>query len=357
MRSVICLLLLATAVVVPAAAQEESSKALVQVVTTLPDYAWAAVQIGGDRVEVHSIARGNQDAHYVRPRPSYQAMISAADLLVTTGLDLEIWLPTLLDAAGNRQVLDGSPGYVAAWPGIEMLGIPSTADRSRGDIHLYGNPHIHTDPLNMVLIGRNILAGLKRVDPDHATGHEERAEVFEDRLYRRLFGDDLVDLIGGKALARLARSGKLFSFLEDKEFPRGSGRFLQERLGGWLRQAEPLRGAEIIAYHQNWIYFTRRFGIKVAGYMETKPGIPPTPRHVQEIMELIQRRDIRVILSANYFDPSKPQAIAERTGRYRRDRSPVHRRRRGQGGLRGSDRYVDRGLAGGTGAAVRPGRL
>jgi ABC-type Zn uptake system ZnuABC Zn-binding protein ZnuA len=202
---------------------------------------------------------------------------------------------------------------VAAWPGIELLDVPASVSRAGGDIHIYGNPHIHTDPLNMILIARNILAGLKKVDPARAALFEEREKILEDRIHRRLFGDELVDLLGGDTLARLARGGKLRSFLESKEYPRGSGRFLIDRLGGWMEQAAPLHGARIIAYHKNWIYFTERFGLEIAGYVETKPGIPATPRHVEMIMNLIRSEGIRVILSANYFDAAKPRTIADRT--------------------------------------------
>lgn len=285
-----------------------------RVVTTLPDYAWAAEQIAGTHAEVRSIARGNQDAHFVRPRPSYSVLLRDADLFVTTGLDLELWVPTLLDAAGNPDVLEGARGYVAAWPGVELLDVPSTVSRSEGDVHVYGNPHIHTEPLNMVAVARNILAGLRKIDPGRAKLYEEREKALEDRLHRRLFGDELVDLLGGNTLARLAKSGKLLPFLEGREYPRGSGRKLSERLGGWMKQAEPLRGRRIIGYHKNWIYFCNRFGLEIVGYIEPKPGIPPTPRHVETIIDLIRNQGIEVILTANYFDPAKPQVIAERTG-------------------------------------------
>jgi ABC-type Zn uptake system ZnuABC Zn-binding protein ZnuA len=295
--------------IAPAAAADK-----LVVVATLPDYAWAAEEIGGERVEVHSIARGNQDAHFVRPRPSYTVLMRKADLFISTGLDLELWVPTLLDAAGNREILEGRPGYVAAWPGIELLEVPDTLSRSEGDVHVYGNPHIHTDPLNMISIARNILAGLIKIDPANAESYEERELALEDRLRRRLFGDELVDLLGGETLARLANGGKLWSFLESREYPRGSGSVLLDRLGGWLGKAEPLRGRKIIGYHKNWIYFGERFGLDIIGYIEPKPGIPPTPRHVESMIDLIRDQGIKVILTANYFDPAKPQAIADRTG-------------------------------------------
>jgi ABC-type Zn uptake system ZnuABC Zn-binding protein ZnuA len=309
--------LVAVVLAVPAAtgtSLASSDAGTLRVVTTIPDYAWAAAEIGGDHVSVEAISRGDQDAHFVRPKPSFQNSMRDADLFVTTGLDLELWVPTLLDMAGNARIMEGAPGYVAAWTGMQLLEKPTSLSRSEGDVHIYGNPHIHTDPLNMVIVARNILAGLQKIDPDHAGEYAEREKSLEDRIHRRLFGDELVDLLGGDTLARLARSGDLLTFLASKEYPRGSGRMLEDRLGGWLGKAAPLRGRKVIGYHKNWIYFSTRFGIEVSGYVEPKPGIPPTPRHVEEIIDLIQEKGIRVLLCANYFDAAKPRGIAARTG-------------------------------------------
>jgi ABC-type Zn uptake system ZnuABC Zn-binding protein ZnuA len=258
-----------------------------------------------------------------------------ADLFISTGLDLELWVPTLLDAAGNGKILEGHSGYVSAWPGIELLEVPDTLSRSEGDVHVYGNPHIHTDPLNMISVARNVLAGLRKVDPANASTYEDRERALEDRLQRRLFGDELVELLGGDTLARLANSGKLWSFLENKEYPRGSGVALLDRLGGWLGKAAPLRGRKIIGYHKNWIYFGTRFGLDFVGYIEPKPGIPPTPRHVESVINLIRDQGIRVIMTANYFDPAKPQVIADRTG------AKVVIVPMGTGGEAGIDGYED----------------
>ncbi len=311
----IALAILLAALSLPAAmADTEDPARRIHVVTTLPDYAWLAAQIGGEHVIVDAIVQGNQDAHFVRPRPSFSALMQGADLFVTTGLDLELWVPALLDAAGNRDILEGGNGYVAAWPGIRMLDVPASPSRAEGDVHIFGNPHIHTDPLNMIPIARNILAGLEKIDPQRADFYREREKKVEDRLHRLLFGGDLVDLLGGETLARLAQAGKLRAFLDGREYPRGSGETLARRLGGLLERAEPLRGRRIIAYHKNWIYFAERFGLDVVGYVEPKPGIPPTPRHVETIIGLIRNQGIRVILAANYFTPNKPRVIAERTG-------------------------------------------
>ena len=286
----------------------------IRIVTTLPDYAWLARQIGGNHVVVDAIARGNQDVHFVRPRPSFSALMQEADLFVTTGLDLELWVPTLLDAAGNRDILEGERGYVAAWPGVRLLDVPANPSRSEGDVHVHGNPHLHTDPLNMIPIARNILAGLVKIDPERTGDYEEGEKKLEERIHRLMFGDELVDLLGGETMVRLAQSGKLRAFLDEREYPRGSGEKLALRLGGLLQRAAPLRGRRIVGYHKNWIYFATRFDLEVVGYVEPKPGIPPTPRHVETIVKLIREQGIRVIFAANYFDPSKPRIIADRTG-------------------------------------------
>ncbi|MDH3424555.1 MAG: metal ABC transporter substrate-binding protein, partial [Gemmatimonadota bacterium] len=149
---------------------DRQATAPVRVVTTLPVYAAIAHAIGGDEVEVVSIAAPSEDSHFVRPKPSYALELRRADLFVTTGLDLELWVPALLDKAGNADVLEGRPGYVSAHTGIRLLDIPAAADRSQGDVHIYGNPHLHTDPLRALQVARSITTGLKRVAPDR-TAH------------------------------------------------------------------------------------------------------------------------------------------------------------------------------------------
>ena len=253
----------------------------VKIVTSLTTYAAIAREIAGDRGTVSSIAVGNENPHYVQPKPSFVPTLSRADLFVTTGLDLELWVPALLDKAGNPKVTEGGPGYVAAYTGIDLLDVPTSFSRTQGDIHVFGNPHIWTDPLNAVQIGRNILVGLKRVDPADADYFTGREKDFEDRMYKALFGADLVQLLGGQTLADLDRQGKLFDFLRARQY---QGAPLLNQLGGWLKQALPIRGTQVACYHKEWDYFSREFQVNCFDYIEPKPGIPPTPRHVQEII-------------------------------------------------------------------------
>jgi len=283
-----------------------SGLAKVRVVTTLQDYAAIAREVGGDRVEARAIVAGNADPHFIKPKPSYAMMLRDADLFVSTGLDLELWAPTLVNTSGNRRIVDGAPGYVAAAHGVELLQKPVSLDRSGGDIHIYGNPHIQTSPVNAMIIARNIATGLCTVDPDGCAEYRTRLADFNGRLARRLYGDELVELLGVDVLNPLAARGRLIPFLEEHG--------LMDRLGGWLAEGLVFRGQRIVCYHKNWVYFTTLFGLDVAAYVEPKPGIPPTARHVAELIRRIEDERIRVLLAANYFERRKPQLIADRTG-------------------------------------------
>ena len=283
----------------------------VKVVTSLTTYAAIAREIVGDRGEVNAIAQGDENPHYVQPKPSFVPLLASADVFVTTGLDLELWVPALLDKAGNPKVTEGGPGYVAAYSGIQLLDVPSTYSRSAGDIHVFGNPHIWTEPLNGVQIARNILTGLKRVSPENADFFMAREKDFEDRVYKALYGNELVTLLGGQTLSDLDRQGKLFDFLSQRRY---QGAPLIDRLGGWLKQGQIFRGKEMACYHKEWDYFSREFGIPCVDYIEPKPGIPPTPKHVRELIDLMQQRHVRVLLSPGYFDHNQIREVAERTG-------------------------------------------
>jgi len=282
----------------------------IKVVTTFSDLASITQEIAGDLADVEYLSYGDQDPHFVPPKPSLALKLKEADMLVSTGFDLELWLATLQDKARNRKIMDGAIGFITVSPGIEVLQKPTSLSRSEGDVHIMGNPHFHTSPLNWKQISENILIGLKRVDPQNAATYEANQEAFVDRMYRALFGDVLVDMLGGEQLAALLRAGTLFDFL-DREF---QGEKLGARLGGWIKKAMSFRGMEVIAYHKNWAYFARDFGLVVIGYIEPKPGIPPTPRHVKQTIQLIKDRNVDVMLVATYFEKRKPTTISQKTG-------------------------------------------
>ena len=291
------------------AAGETTSLEALQVVATLPDYAAIAREIGGVRVSVDTIVRGDQDAHFIRPKPSFVDMVKRADVLVATGLDLELWLPTVVDKSGNARVRSGQPGYVAAAQGMRLLEVPEQLSRSEGGLHVYGNPHVTCSPLNMKVAARNIATGLARNDPDGAKTYQANLQRFLDELDRRLFGEELIELLGAESLCGMAEKGTLVPFLEKQKF---RDKPLIDSLGGWMKLMHPLRGTEIVTYHKNWVYFVFLFGLEEIGTVEPKPGIPPSPRHVTELVDLMRARTIHVILAANYFDEQKIRTVASR---------------------------------------------
>ena len=283
----------------------------IKVVTTLSSYASIAEIVGGDQVEVHSISRGDEDAHFVKPKPSFALLLKDADLFVTTGLDLELWSPILVDKSGNRQIRDGQPGFVSASQGVPLLDVPVVVDRSAGDVHIFGNPHIFTSPLNAKIIAANIAAGLERVDPAGADLYRNNLAAFQKEIDHRVFGETLVEALGNQVLDDLARQNRLIEFLESQTL---SGRPLIDHLGGWLGASLSVRQQRIVAYHKNWVYLTNLLGLRVVDFVEPKPGIPPSARHVHDLVEEIGDAEIEVLLAANYFSRQKVELIAERTG-------------------------------------------
>jgi ABC-type Zn uptake system ZnuABC Zn-binding protein ZnuA len=283
----------------------------VNVVTTITVYSDIAKYIGGEFVEVKAIVAGNQDAHFVRPRPSYAVWLNEADLFVETGLDLELWVPPLVDKSGNPKIRSGQIGYVAVADGVRMLEIPAMADRSQGDVHIYGNPHIYTGPLNAKIIAENITIGLSKVNPENENYFKRRLEDFKNEMDQRLYGEELIQVLGSDILQQLTESNRLIEFLESKSF---KDKRLIDYLGGWFKEMLPLRGRKIVAYHKNWVYFEELFGLDVIGHVEPKPGIPPSPKHVERLIKSMREQNVKVIIAANYFDERKVKEIAEKVG-------------------------------------------
>jgi ABC-type Zn uptake system ZnuABC Zn-binding protein ZnuA len=304
-------LLLAFAVAAWVTAAPAQAPDKLNVVATLPDYAFVAERLGGDRVSVSHIVRGDQDAHFIRPKPSFVRMVQKADVLVATGLDLELWLPTVVDKSGNGRVRSGMEGYVAASQGMPLLEKPGALSRIEGGLHVYGNPHVTVSPLQMKVAARNIAVGLAKSDPAGRDLYMRNLDAFLEELDRRLFGEELLELLGSRSLTRLGESGKLVSYLHAKSW---RGKPLADYAGGWLGKMLPLRSRPVVTYHKNWIYFLRLFGLEEAGTVEPKPGIPPSPKHVAELKETMRKRDVRILLAANYFDEAKARAIAESVG-------------------------------------------
>jgi len=288
-----------------------SAGAQIKVVTSLSTYAVIAREVAGDKASVVSIGRGDENPHYVQPRPSFALLLQRADLFVSTGLDLELWVPALLDKANNPRVNSGGPGNVTAYTGISLLDVPTSTSRAEGDIHAFGNPHIWGDPINGIVIGQNITIGLKRVDPANATYYQQRFDAWKGRVLRALVGDSLVELLGTETVFNLANKNTLWDFIHGQQY---QGRPLADRLGGWLKKGEVFRGKTMVCYHKEWDYFTRRFDIPCVDFVEPKPGIPPTPGHVAELIQEIRDQHIPVVFTANFYDQSQARTIAARTG-------------------------------------------
>ncbi len=287
-----------------------ASKTL-NVVATLPDYEFLAKEIGGDRILVKTIVMGNQDAHFIRPKPSFVNMVRKADVLISTGLDLELWLPTVVNKSGNTNIRSGQIGYVSTSQGVNLLEKPKTMSRSEGGVHIYGNPHMTCSPINIKVSARNIAIGLIKNDLEGKSIYQNNLNNLLNKIDIHLFGKELVKMLGGDILCDLAEKGTLITFLEKKQY---QGKYLINYLGGWLKQMMPLRGKSIVTYHKNWIYFVKLFGLEEAGTVEPKPGISPSPKHVTNLVKMMKTREVGIILAANYFDEQKINTVADRVG-------------------------------------------
>ena len=282
-----------------------------QVVTTLSDYAVLAKAIGGERVAVNSIVHSVQDPHHIRPKPSFVNMVMKANVLISTGLDLELWLPTVVNRSGNKHVRSGEDGYVAVSQGIELVDKPKVISQIEGDVHVFGNPHITTSPINTRQVAWNIATGLIKNDPQGKAFYEQNLKKLQNEWDKRLFGEELVKLLGGETLCRLAEKDKLIDFLQQNKL---QGKPLIDKLDGWMKKMLPLRGTPIVIYHKNWSYFLKLFDLKEAATIESKPGIPPSAKHVTYLVKMMQDDNIRIILAANYFNEHKVRTVANKTG-------------------------------------------
>ncbi len=307
-RLILCAPLLAAATATGALA----GPTRVKVVATLPNLGSIAAAVGGERIELTTIAIGTQDAHFVDPKPSYMVKLRNASLLLVNGLDLEIgWVPPLTQGARTARLLQGGPGYIDCSAGIHVVEIPTVLSRAEGDVHPYGNPHYLTDPLNAEIVAGTIAEALKRVDPGSAQAYEEGRKAFVRQLHEAVFGKELVDLVGGPKLAREATAGTLDAFLDGTSI---GGAPLRARMGGWLGKMQPVRGQPVITYHKDYSYFASRFGLRVIDSVEPKPGIQPSAKHLEELVQRLKAGAARVIITRPYVEHRSTDSLAERTG-------------------------------------------
>ena len=250
----------------------EANAKKLNVVTSTTDMAALTQEVGGEKVAVESIAKGYQDPHFVEAKPSFLLKLRQADLLVVVGLQLEIgWLPPLITQSGNRRIQVGAPGYLDASQFAEILEIPQgTVTRAEGDVHPLGNPHYWLDPDNGRRIARGIANKLRESDPADEAYFQQRFQDFDKRL----------------------------TAAEQK----------------WDAEMKPYRGRKVVTYHRSFPNFAKHFGLDVIGYVEPRPGIPPTPTHTLEIIQLMRRENCKVVLVEPYFDLKTPQSIGRETG-------------------------------------------
>ncbi|HEV8112449.1 MAG TPA: metal ABC transporter substrate-binding protein [Planctomycetota bacterium] len=288
------------------AAQPAPAAAPLKVVTTLSILKDLAREVGGDLVQVESLSDPREDPHYVQPRPTLMTRAREADVFIEIGLQLELWGGKVVEGSGNPKIQSGQPGRVIASAGIPTLELPQQLSREWGDVHPFGNPHIWLDPLNAKDMAANIAQGFERVDPAHKSEYEERLKSFQTRIDNALFGEALVKEVGGRQLARRARDGGLDNWLKDKG--------LSDKLGGWLKRAAPLKGRPIVTYHKSQIYFAERFGLKIPIEIEEKPGIPPSARHRDAVVELIKKQGVKTILEEVFYERGAADYLAKETG-------------------------------------------
>ena len=247
------------------------TSAALRVVASLPDEADLARQIGGDRVDVTTIAEGTQDPHKVPVKPSFVVKLNRADALVVQGLGLEhAFVPALLEAARNARIVPGAPGYIDASLYVTPLDVPTSQSREQGELHPLGNPHFNLDPEQAKLMARAIAEGLARVDPAGAASYQENLARFTAVLERKI----------------------------------------QE----WQQLAAPLRGVKAVSYHEDMVYLARRYGLVMVGTIEVKPGVPATPAHVEELVETMKREGVRLVIREVAYEAGLADSLAERTG-------------------------------------------
>ncbi len=279
-----------------------------KVVATLPDLASIAEAVGGDRLEVTSIAVGVQDPHFVDPKPSYVVKLRDADLFLVNGLELEVgWVPPLLSGARNPAVNPGAPGYLDCSVGISVIEVPSgDVSRAEGDVHPRGNPHYLLDPLNGKIVAHHLAEALGRLEPAHAMEYVAREREFAKAIDEKMFGAALVAEVGGTKLDRLARSGELESFLASHR--------LGDKLGGWMAKLQPMKGRRIVFFHRSFSYFNARFGLVVSEFIEQKPGIQPGPAHLADVITEIRKSSIPFVGTHAFYDSKIASMVAEKGG-------------------------------------------
>lgn len=245
--------------------------AKLNIVVTTPDLAAIAKEIGGDNIELTMLAKPTEDPHFVDAKPSFIVKLNRADVLIEGGAELEIgWLPPLLLGARNSKIQTGTPGYVLCNEGISMLEVPTTLDRSKGDIHASGNPHFMSDPVNAKIVAKHIANALCLLDPKSCDVFKANLKSFEDRL--------------------------------------------DAKVNEWQKLLAPHKGKQVVTFHNYWVYFAKAFDLKMDLYLEPKPGIPPTPAHLAEVIAKMKSDNLKLIVVQPYQNRKTAETVASHTG-------------------------------------------
>jgi zinc/manganese transport system substrate-binding protein len=248
-----------------------TADAKLNVVATLPDLAALAREIGGDKVEVSTMAKATEDSHFVDARPSFVVQLRSADVLIDGGAELELgWLPPLLQNARNPKLEVGKPGRVQASQGVRLMNVPTNVTRAAGDVHALGNPHFMTDPIIAKTVALHIAQSFAALDPPNAAFYDANYKKFEATINAKL----------------------------------------QE----WGATMLPFKGQSVVAYHDSWVYFAHRFGLNIDIFLEPKPGIPPSPSHLAEVIEKMKAQKIKAILVEPFHDRKIAEKVASSTG-------------------------------------------
>ncbi len=248
-----------------------SAQAKLNVVATTSDLAAIAKEIGGDKITLTTLAKPTEDPHFVDAKPSFILKLNHADVVIEGGAELEIgWLPALLDQSRNEKIVAGAPGHISCAKGLPLLDVPATLDRSRGDIHAAGNPHFAISPVNGRIIAQTITDGLAQNDPANAETYRANLKTFTTAL-----------------AAKMAE---------------------------WQQALAPFKGRSLVAYHDSWPYFARDFGLKIELFLEPKPGIPPTPSHLAEVILKMKEENAHVIIVDVYLNRRTADTVAREAG-------------------------------------------
>lgn len=265
------LLGLVTLALISTGAAASSAAAQLRVVATTPDLASLAREIGGNAVSVTALAKPTEDPHFVDPKPSHIVTLNRADVLIEGGAELELgWLPPLLENARNSKIAAGAPGRIVASEGIRLIEVPTSFDRSKGDIHSLGNPHFLIDPVNAKIVARNIAQHFAQVDPKSAAAYRGNLAKFNSNI-----------------------DGKLAE---------------------WQKQLAPYRGAKVVTYHKDFGYLANRFNLQVVETLEPKPGISPSPAHLAKVIGTMKAASVRVILVQPFQNRRTAETVARQTG-------------------------------------------